>query len=41
MGKIKAKIFGSSAQRKSKSDGYKKRDPRREKSYKCPVSSLR
>ena len=41
VGKIKAKIFGTSgrSERKSKSDGYtKKRDPRREKAYKCPVS---
>ncbi|KAF7793745.1 hypothetical protein EIP86_004863 [Pleurotus ostreatoroseus] len=38
VGKIKAKIFGSGrSERKPKSDGYsKKRDPRREKAYKCP-----
>ena len=44
VGKIKAKIFGSNGRsdRKSKSDGYtKKRDPRREKAYKCPVSIRR
>ena len=41
VGKIKAKIFGGSSrsERRPKSDGYsKKRDPRREKAYKCPVS---
>ena len=42
VGKIKAKIFGNKSERKPKSDGYtKKRDPRREKAYKCPVSIAR